>query len=184
MGKNADETGTVAPNQTDRIREEIRYTEAEISDTLQNIEQRFTPAHIKSEAKVKAKEYSQMAFYKVTETIRHKPVPAALIGAGVLYLIFRKKNKHHYEERYQPLRGAALMETVPKKAKKDPVKTVKHFINIFRIAVAAGTAARAVYLQAKAAREESPRPHRHPVGAVTEVPRAGAFPETVRETVY
>lgn len=183
MGKSTDETSPVTPNHTDKIREEIRSTEAEITDTLQSIEKRFAPAHIKAEAKIKVKEYSLMGFYKVTDTIRKKPVPAALIGAGVLYLIFRKKKPSRHD-RYQQLPGAAMMEVVPKKARKDPVKTVKYFINMFRMAVAVGTAARAVYLQAKAAQQETPRRHRLRTVTVTEVPRAGAFPENIRETVY
>ncbi len=182
MGKSADETSPVRPNHTDRIRQEIRFTEAEITDTLQTIEKRFAPAHIKAEAKVKMKEYSLMGFYKVTDAIRKKPVPAALIGAGALYLIFRKKKKPAHAGKYE-LPGSAMRELLPKKARKDPVKEVKHYINMFRMAIAVGTAARAVYLQAKAAQKEAPKPHRAG-GPVIEAPRAGAFPETVRENVY
>lgn len=177
MGKSADETGPVTPNQTDRIREEIRSTEAEITDTLQTIEQRFTPTHIKAEAKVKLREYTLTGLVKVTEAVRKKPVPAALIGVGALWLLFRKKKKHHHQAEVP---GAMLMEALPRKVKKNPVKTMKHYFALLRIAVAAGTAARAVYLQSKAR-----KPHTVPRGVtVTEVPRAGAFPETVRESVY
>lgn len=178
MGKSADETGQVTPNQTDRIRSEIRSTEAEITDTLQTIEQRFAPSHIKAEAKTKLKEYSMTGLVKVTETVQKKPVPVALIGVAALWLLFRKKKKRRHEAE---LPGAALMEAMPRKIKKDPVKTLKHYFAIIRIAIAAGTAARAIYLQSKSA-------PRHPAGArpirVADVPRAGAFPETVRETVY
>ncbi|GAB7025566.1 hypothetical protein [Geotalea toluenoxydans] len=178
MGKSTDETGQVMPNQTDRIREEIRYTEAEITDTLQTIEKRFAPAHMKAEAKVKLREYSLTGLVKITEAVKKKPVPAALIGVGALWLIFRKKKKPRPEAE---LPGALLMEALPRKMKKNPVKTMKHYLSILRIAIAAGTAARAIYLQSKSGQ-------RVPAGAravtVTEVPRAGAFPETVRENVY
>jgi hypothetical protein len=177
MGKSADETGPVTPHQTDRIREEIRSTEAEITDTLQNIEHRFTPSHIKAEAKVKLREYSLTGLVKVTETVRRKPVPTALIVVGALWLLFRKKKKHHHQAE---LPGATLMEALPRKVKREPVKTMKHYFALLRIAIAAGTAARAVYLQSRSQKHRSA-----PRGmTVTEVPRAGAFPETVRESVY
>ncbi|WP_243373657.1 hypothetical protein [Geotalea sp. SG265] len=177
MGKSTDETGPVTPHPTDRIRNEIRSTEAGITETLQTIEQRFTPSHIKAEAKVKLREYSLTGLVKVTETVRKKPVPAALIGVGALWLLFRKKKKHRNKAE---LPGAALMEALPRKVKKDPVKTMKHYFSLLRIAIAAGTAARAVYLQSKSQRGPA-APGR---ATVTEVPRAGAFPETVRESVY
>lgn len=179
MGKSTDETSPVTPDHTEKIREEIRSTEAEITDTLQTIEKRFAPSHIKAEAKVKIKEYSLTGLVKVTEAVQKKPGVAALIGLGALLLIFRKKKKKHYREAELP--GAALMEALPRKVKKDPVKTMKHYFALLRIAIAAGTAARAIYLQSKAGTRP---PMRSRGVTVTEVPRAGAFPETVRESVY
>ena len=178
MGKSTDETSPVTPNDTDRIRSEIRSTEADITDTLQTIEKRFAPSHIKAEAKVKFKEYSLAGLVKVTEAVRKKPVPAALIGAGALWLLFRNKKKR-YREAYLP--GTSLMEALPRKVKKNPVKTMKHYFALLRIAIAAGTAARAIYLQSKHEARPQARPR---AVTVTETPRAGAFPETVRESVY
>lgn len=181
MGKSADETGQVTPDHTDQIRQEIRSTEADISETLHTIEKRFAPAHIKAEAKVKLKEYSIIGLIKITDAIKKKPVPAALIGAGLLYFMFRKKTGRRKTDKQQ-LPGTGVMEAMPKKIRKDPVKALKHYITIGRMAIAAGTAARALYLQAKSARTTVAHSKATPI--VTEVPRAGAFPETVRETVY
>src|SRR6266508_1855717 len=81
------------PDETEKIRQEIRHTEAEITDTLHSIEGKFTPTHLREEMRDKLRYYSITGVTKLTETVRRRPISAALVGAGALWFIIRRRRK-------------------------------------------------------------------------------------------
>ena len=88
MGKISAEMNPAKPDVTEQIKEDIRRTEASITDTLHSIEHRFTPAHIKSELKGKLRRYALVGLVKTTDAVREKKVQA-IIGAGAALYVVR-----------------------------------------------------------------------------------------------
>jgi len=85
------------------LEERIARTRAEMSGTLNEIERRLSPTHLIDEAKTavrdatigKAKnmvyeagEKAKGAGATIVETIRENPIPMALVGAGILWMVF------------------------------------------------------------------------------------------------
>jgi ElaB/YqjD/DUF883 family membrane-anchored ribosome-binding protein len=107
----------------EEIRAEIEKTRAQISETVNIIQERLSPEHLKEQAQdmaVQLKEQAQekirdatigrieemadninrktrSASYSVMETIKHNPVPAALAGLGIGWLLVEGfKNSGQY----------------------------------------------------------------------------------------
>lgn len=133
--------GTDAPDldpetnrRTQRIQKEIAHTRAEMSETIEAIQERLRPGNLVSDAadKVKAattekvKEMADTASetaqdvmretreraYDVVEGVKQNPIPALMIGAGVAWLLMdRSKNKGNGSARraerseYSPVGG-------------------------------------------------------------------------------
>ena len=129
MGKSTDEMNPAKPDATERIQEDIRNTEADITATLHEIEGRFRPAHIKAEVKQKVRQYSLTTLVKVTDAIRSKPVPAALVGAGVAIFLIRKMTRRK-GAKGRMAGFAAAAGAMPKEVKRHPVETIKNYITL------------------------------------------------------
>ena len=133
MGQRADEVNryddTGAPNtmgaeetastdDTAEIRAEIEETRAEMSETIEAIQERLSPQHLKEQVKDQAREqYEEIkmmvrdatigkaedmvrnvgdtldeARYSLVETIRQNPIPAALVGIGLGWLFMNRQS--------------------------------------------------------------------------------------------
>lgn len=179
MGKITDEMNQAKPDATGRIQEDIRNTEADITATLHEIEGRFRPAHIKAEVKEKVRQYSVTTLVKVTDAIRSKPVPAALLGAGVAILIIRKMTKRRKGSKVSAADLAAA-GAMPKEVKRHPVETIKHYITLGKMVIAVGSALSTYLLREKPARRAyAPRPPRDLHG----MPGARVFPAGMHDTI-
>lgn len=97
------------------IRANIEQTRAEMSETVNTIQEKLSPEHLKQQAQEmvreatvgKVEEMANMANRKVrnwrsnmVETIKQNPVPAALIGIGVGWLLMRGTDDSDVETQY------------------------------------------------------------------------------------
>ena len=111
-----DTTGRVTPPgaqddsdaRTQEIREEIAQTRIEMSETIEAIQERLTPANLVAQASEtvrnatteKVRQMADTAGYaadqmmdtSVARTIRSNPIPAAMIGIGAAWLIMRSRS--------------------------------------------------------------------------------------------
>ncbi|PLS87346.1 MAG: hypothetical protein CYG60_02375 [Actinobacteria bacterium] len=70
-----------------RTRTEIERTRAEMSETVDAIQERLSPQNLKEQAKVQAKETARGAGSGFVERIKQNPVPAAMVGIGLGWLL-------------------------------------------------------------------------------------------------
>ncbi len=82
----------------DRLRQQIRETRAELDETVHTLQQRLSPETIKEQVKTAAMDKVETAKENVrvkvnqwqsilTEQVLNKPVPAALIGVGLIWMM-------------------------------------------------------------------------------------------------
>ena len=172
MDKIRDEINAPSPDPAAEIQEGIRRTEAKMSATINEIEKKFSPAHIKAEMKEKVRRYSLICLVKANDAIRSKPVPAALLGAGVAWLLVREVT-HRRSEKRHAFPEAVGEEVKPAKAKKQPVDTMKTYINMAKIVIAVGSAI-STYLMRE--REAGRSPFRRTAPEPTVRPQSWAYP--------
>jgi ElaB/YqjD/DUF883 family membrane-anchored ribosome-binding protein len=102
----------------EEIRDDIKKTRASISHTVDLLQERLDPDRLKGEAQDKVREATigrlnsmaddmgrkaKRARYTVMETIKDNPVPAALVGLGLGWLLvegFSQSSRPRYEEDY------------------------------------------------------------------------------------
>src|SRR5215212_6703094 len=103
---------------TAEIRAEIEETRAEMSDTIEAIQERLNPQHLKEQVKDQVREQLQEvkatvreatigkaedmvrnvgdtldeARYGLMETIRQNPIPAAMVGIGLGWLFMNQRS--------------------------------------------------------------------------------------------
>jgi Skp family chaperone for outer membrane proteins len=97
------------------IRARIEQTRAEMSETVNTIQEKLSPEHLKQQAQEmvreatvgKVEEMANMANRKVrnwrsnmAETIKQNPVPAALIGIGLGWLLMSGRDDSDVETQY------------------------------------------------------------------------------------
>jgi hypothetical protein len=91
-----------------RIKSQIDRTRAEMDSTLNALAEQLNPRHLFDEfldlfrgggdEGSEAKRMARKAGFKVVEKIKEHPIPSALAGAGLAYLLFFEKRE---EERYE-----------------------------------------------------------------------------------
>ena len=172
MVKIRDEINAPSPDPAVEIQEGIRRTEAKMSATINEIQEKFAPANIKAKLKDKVRRYSLIGLVKANDAIRSKPVPAALVGAGVAWLLVRKL-AHRRSEKRHAFPEAVGAEEKPAKAKKQPVDTMKTYINMAKIVIAVGSAI-STYLMREREAGRSPFRKTAPEPAVR--PRPWTYP--------
>ena len=90
-------------------RAEIERTRADMSETVDAIQEKLSPQNIKEQAKEQAKDTAKGAGSTIMETIRENPLPAALtgIGLGWLFVSARRSSSSPsgQEARYRGDRG-------------------------------------------------------------------------------
>lgn len=89
----------------ERTRTEIELTRADMSDTVDEIQNRLSPENLKEQAKDRVKEATvgkvQEAGSGIVETIRRNPLPAALTGIGLGWLLVNARKQSPERPRYR-----------------------------------------------------------------------------------
>lgn len=89
----------------ERTREEIERTRADMSETVDAIQDRLSPENLKEQAKDRVKEATvgkaQEAGSGIVETIRRNPLPAALTGIGLGWLLVNARKQSAERPRYR-----------------------------------------------------------------------------------
>jgi ElaB/YqjD/DUF883 family membrane-anchored ribosome-binding protein len=111
MGEKPDEMTSPPQEDPERIRQDIHQTRAEMAETIDAIQDKLRPQHIMEQAKESVREATvgkvkdmvnsasdtastvagqvQETTEQAVEYVKENPLPAALIGAGVAWLIMR-----------------------------------------------------------------------------------------------
>ncbi len=95
------------------IEREIAHTRSEMSETIDAIEERFSPQYIKEQVKEQVKESAKGAGKNMIETIKENPVPAAIAGLSIGWLIMKgreespQRRQDYYRTDYRPMYGPA-----------------------------------------------------------------------------
>jgi ElaB/YqjD/DUF883 family membrane-anchored ribosome-binding protein len=87
----------------ERTRAEIERTRTDMSETVDAIQERLSPDYLKEQAKDRVKEATvgraQEAGSGIVGTIRQNPIPAALTGIGLGWLLMSARNQGAEQER-------------------------------------------------------------------------------------
>lgn len=129
----AEKTNITKDTPPEMIAQDIARTREEMSGTVNEIQERLSPAHLKEEAKGKIRETVRDAASRIGNTARDTgssvlnvvktyPVPIAMIGIGVTWLIFTRSsagNGEIMEESASAVREKAGAVTDKAKAKAE-----------------------------------------------------------------
>ena len=89
----------------ERTRAEIKRTRANMSETVDAIQDRVSPESLKEQAKDRVKEATvgkaQEAGSGIVDTIRANPLPAALTGIGLGWLLMNARRQNSAQGRYR-----------------------------------------------------------------------------------
>lgn len=83
-----------AHESTDEIRRDIARTQREMSSTIDEIQYRLSPEHIKQQTKESIRRASVNTSRGIVDKLKSSPVGAAMIGMG-LWLMLRDDGDHH-----------------------------------------------------------------------------------------
>jgi gas vesicle protein len=101
--------GTREVDEVEASRGEIEHTRTDMSETVDAIQNKFSPRNLKEQAKEQAKDTAKGTGSTIMETIRENPLPAALtgIGLGWLFVSARRSSSSSSEQeaRYRGDRG-------------------------------------------------------------------------------
>lgn len=86
MGKSADEM-----RNPEEIQAEIRRTEEDMTATIETIQRRLSPSHLKEQATEKAREIAWKIFGRIKEVAVNNPVPVLLGGVAAMTVFFKMK---------------------------------------------------------------------------------------------
>jgi hypothetical protein len=106
-------------NDPDRIQEGIARTRSELDETLTALESRLSPEQIMGQAKSYLQSNSQGGrefLSNLTESIRRNPVPMALIGIGMTWMMMAGRQGHASDGR---LLGAEPYDADKAKVRND-----------------------------------------------------------------
>ncbi|WP_224981610.1 DUF3618 domain-containing protein [Geomonas agri] len=91
MGENV----KVDEQSPERIREQIRHTESDITQTVQSLEQRLSPQYLKRRGVRKAKLFAWQGIAKALELAERTSVQASLVGGSVLLMLLGNRRVRH-----------------------------------------------------------------------------------------
>ncbi len=87
-------------------RVEIEQTRADMSETVDAIQEKLSPDNLKEQAKERVREATvgraKETSSGIMETITENPIPAALTGIGLGWLLMSGRNQRSERSRYQP----------------------------------------------------------------------------------
>ena len=97
--------GGAETDEVEQTRTEIERTRADMSETVDAIQERLSPENLKEQAKDRVREATvgraQEAGSSLVETIRANPLPAALAGIGLGWLLVSARRQSSGQERYR-----------------------------------------------------------------------------------
>ncbi len=95
----------VEVDEVEATRVEIERTRADMSETVDAIQERLSPQNLKEQAKDRVKEATvgraREARAGVVETVRANPLPAALTGIGLGWLLMSARQQSQSQPRYR-----------------------------------------------------------------------------------
>ncbi|CAA9473631.1 MAG: hypothetical protein AVDCRST_MAG02-4276 [uncultured Rubrobacteraceae bacterium] len=101
-GTEADEVGV---DRVEVTRVEIERTRADMSETVDAIQERLSPQNLKDQAKDRVKEATvgraREARSGVVDTVRSNPLPAALTGIGLGWLLMSARQQNQAQPHYR-----------------------------------------------------------------------------------
>lgn len=84
----------------DKLREQIRHTESDITETVQSIELRLTPSYLRRQGVRKVKAVAWLGAARAMELLQQRPVQLSLLGATTAAMVvLRRSNRRHKQER-------------------------------------------------------------------------------------
>lgn len=93
-------TGPVSGHEsTSEIRRDIARTQREMSHTIDEIQYRLSPAHLKEEAKQRVRRAGVRTTRNTIDRVKSNPIGAALVGVG-LWMLLRDNDSHDDEVYY------------------------------------------------------------------------------------
>ena len=84
-----------------QTRSEIERTRADMSETVDALQQRLSPHNLKEQAKVQAKETVRETGSGFVERIKQNPIPAAMVGIGLGWLLTSGGGGNSGQRRYR-----------------------------------------------------------------------------------
>lgn len=98
----ADTTNEMTDDQSTRaIRRDIQRTERDMSETIDEIEHRLSPAHLKQQAKDSIRRTSVRTSQGLMGKVKSNPIGAAMIGVGVWMLMRDHNDGGEYDSMYE-----------------------------------------------------------------------------------
>jgi ElaB/YqjD/DUF883 family membrane-anchored ribosome-binding protein len=97
-------TGPVRGDSPEEIRREIDATQREMSHTIDEIQYRLSPAHLKHEARESVRRAGLRTSRSVVERVKANPIGAAMVGVG-LWMLMRNDGRddaYDYEIEFEP----------------------------------------------------------------------------------
>lgn len=85
----------------EQIEREIERTRAELSETINEIEERFSPKHIKQRFKEDMKHRAKGAGSSFVDLIRDNPVPSLFTGIGLTWLAMKGRERSSSDDYYE-----------------------------------------------------------------------------------
>ena len=82
-------------------RTDIERTRADMSETVDAIQERLSPENLKEQAKAQAKDTAREAGSGFLERIKQNPVPAAMVGVGLGWLFMSGREESSGRQRFQ-----------------------------------------------------------------------------------
>jgi hypothetical protein len=79
----------------DRLRQEIRYTESDITETVQSLEQRLSPRYLKERGLRKAKHFAWEGTAKLLGLAQRPAVQASVVGVTALWMLLSNEKVRH-----------------------------------------------------------------------------------------
>jgi hypothetical protein len=76
----------------DRLREQIRHTETDITETVNALEERLSPRHLREQGIRSAKRMGWQGVAKVLGAAQRTPVQLSVVGAGAFLMLLSNRN--------------------------------------------------------------------------------------------
>ncbi len=82
-------------------RTDIERTRADMSETVDAIQERLSSENLKEQGKARAKDMARETGFGLVERIKQNPVPAAMVGIGLGWLLMSGREESSGQQRFQ-----------------------------------------------------------------------------------
>ncbi len=79
------------------IERDIEQTRTQMSSTINEIQERFSPQYIRRQVTEEVKETARNAGYTMIDTIKENPLPAAIAGLSIAWLFMKGRQQPSYD---------------------------------------------------------------------------------------